>query len=242
MGQKVNSNGLRFGIYKEWQTRWIASSDKQTAEWLVQDDKIRKHLIKKYKLAVINNVEIERNKKEIFLFIHSSQPGVLSEPNVQQAMNLEIAKIVGRQIKIHLNIIPIINTYVNARILAREIADDIERRVSFRTAQKLAIKKAMRAGALGIKTRVSGRLGGVEMAREEGYSEGVITLSTLRADIDYALEEAHTTYGIIGVKVWVNRGEIFKKGEISKVCLTQPSTATKIVKPNTNTKSKKGKE
>lgn len=244
MGQKVNSNGLRFGIYKEWQTRWIASSDKQTAEWLVQDDKIRKILIKRYKTAMINNIEIERNKKEIFLFIHSSQPGLLLEPNVQQAINLEVSKIVGRATKVNLNIIPIINTYVNARILAREIADDIERRVSFRIAQKLAIKKAMRAGALGIKTRVSGRLGGVEMAREEGYSEGVVTLSTLRADIDYALEEAHTTYGIIGVKVWVNRGEIFKKGEISKVCLTEPSATQTIRSTNTNSKSskQKGKE
>lgn len=242
MGQKVNSNGLRYGIYKEWQTRWIASSDKQTAEWLVQDDKIRRHFIKKYKLAIINGIEIERNKKEIFLFISCSQPGLLLEPDVQKNMHLEVAKIIGRQTKININIVPIVNTYVNARIVAREIADDIERRVSFRTAQKMAIKKVMRAGALGIKTRVSGRLGGVEMAREEGYSEGVVTLSTLRADIDYALEEAHTTYGIIGVKVWINRGEIFKKGEISKVCLTPPSVSQTIKSPNTKSTKSKGKE
>ncbi len=243
MGQKVNSNGLRYGIYKEWQSRWIASSNKEMALWLVQDDKIRKFFFNKYKTAEINNIEIERNKKDVVLFIHAAQPGIILEPEVQKKIIVEIAKIIGRQFKVILNVIAIPNTYVNARILAREIANDIERRVSFRIAQKLAIKKAMRAGALGIKTRVSGRLGGVEMAREEGYSEGIVTLSTLRTDIDYALEEAHTTYGIIGVKVWVNRGEIFRKGEISKICLNPPSSIQTIKsKPMSNKATTKGRE
>lgn len=225
MGQKVNSNGLRYGIYKDWQSRWIATTDKKMAEWLVQDDKIRVHLIRKYKDAIINTCEIERSKLTITLFINASQPGVLLESTsgkINPKIELEIQKIVGRKTKIEFNIISVENPYVCARIVAREIANDIEKRISFRTAQKQGLKKAMRAGALGVKTHVSGRLGGVEMARAEGYSEGNIPLSTLRADIDYALEEAHTTYGTIGVKVWINRGTIFKKGQISEVCKKAP--------------------
>lgn len=240
MGQKVNSNGLRYGIYRDWQSRWQAQDSKTMAEWLVQDDKIRELLkSKKYKLACVDRCEIERKKDKIFLFIHCTQPGVISSEETNKKLRLDLSKIVGRKCEIELNIIPVVNSYVCARIVAREIADDIERRVSFRTAQKFGIRKAMKAGAIGIKTHVSGRLGGVEIARAEGYSKGIVPLSTLRADIDYALEEAHTTYGIIGVKVWINRGYIFKKGQISKVCLEAPAATPKSRRPSRSSKPSK---
>lgn len=213
MGSKVNPNGLRFGINKEWHSRWVAKDSKEMAQWLVQDDKIRKLIISKYKNAWVDHIEIERTQKTTNLFVFASQPGLIigNEGAELKKLTLLVNKIVGRNNKININVIPIENSDLSARIVAREIADAIENRVSFRNAQKFAIKKVLRAGAKGVKTHVSGRLGGVEMAREEGYSQGVVTLSTLRTDIDYALEEAHTSYGIIGVKVWINRGEIFKK-------------------------------
>lgn len=211
MGQKVNSNGLRYGINKNWQSRWIALNNKQTAKWLVEDDNIRKFLIKKYAKAEIDSTNIERTQDKIELFIFAVQPGYFlgKEGKEEELLRKEINKIVGRNIKVLLKIITVENKMLSARLVAREIADQIERKVSFRNAQKFAIKKSLQAGAIGVKTKVSGRLGGVEMAREEGYSEGMTPLSTLRADIDYALEEAHTTYGLIGVKVWINRGTIF---------------------------------
>lgn len=213
MGQKVNPNGLRIGINKEWQSRWVSLNNKQTAKWLVEDDKIRNLLIKKYPFAQISHIEIERAQDKIDVFAHSAQPGFLlgKEGSNLEKIKKEISLIVGRKTNVNIKIVTVENPLTSARIVAREIADAIEKKVSFRNAQKIAIKKVLQAGALGIKTKVSGRLGGVEMAREEGYSEGIIPLSTLRADIDYALEEAHTTYGIIGVKVWINRGEIFSK-------------------------------
>ncbi len=218
MGQKVNPNGLRIGINKDWQSRWVAADCKQTAKWLVEDDKIRTLLIKDNALAQISNVEIERNQNSITVFAYSAQPGLLlgKEGETVNKIKKDINKIVGKNIKVDLKVITINNPLYSARLVAREIADAIEKKVSFRNAQKIAIKKVLQAGAIGIKTKVSGRLGGVEMAREEGYSEGMIPLSTFRADIDYALEEAHTTYGIIGVKVWINRGEIFSKDESKK--------------------------
>ncbi|MGL5246073.1 MAG: 30S ribosomal protein S3 [Mycoplasmoidaceae bacterium] len=211
MGQKANPNSLRYGVNKDWQSRWIAEDKKQFAKWLVQDHKIRELLIKKYKDAQISNVEIERQQTNIELFIYSYQPGFLfgKEGANLEKIKKEISLIVGKKIKVNTKIITIENAQLSARLVAREIADAIEKKVSFRNAQKMSIKKVLAAGALGVKTKVSGRLGGVEMARVEGYSEGVIPLSTIRADIDYSLEEAHTTYGLIGVKVWINRGEIF---------------------------------
>lgn len=218
MGQKVNPNGLRIGINKNWQSRWIAKDNKQTAQWLVQDDKIRTYLIKTFKNAQISNVEIERGQNKIDIFINCSQPGIIlgKEMSTLKTIKKQINLIVGRKVKVNANVIGLDNPALSARIIAREIADAIENRVSFRNAQKIAIKKVLTSGAKGIKTHVSGRLGGVEMAREEGYSEGIVPLTTLRADIDYALEEALTTYGLIGVKVWINRGELFGKGVHSK--------------------------
>ncbi len=218
MGQKVNPNGLRIGINKEWQSRWVCSDKKLTAQWLVQDDKIRNLLIKEYSLAQISHVEIERTLEKIDIFVYSAQPGFLlgKEGATLEEAKKSIQRIVGRNIKVTIKVTTVENPTLSARLVAREIADAIEKKVSFRNAQKIAIKKVLQSGALGIKTKVSGRLGGVEMAREEGYSEGIIPLSTFRADIDYALEEAHTTYGVIGVKVWINRGEVFSKDEAKK--------------------------
>ncbi len=214
MGQKVNPNGYRYGINKNWQSRWIAKDNTQMASWLLEDDKIRKLIFKNYHNAQVDRVEIERTQLSINIFIYCGQPGIIlgKESTEVKALALNVNKIVGRKIKVNINVLQYENVAWSARVIAREIADAIENRVSFRVAQKMAIRKVMASHALGIKTNVSGRLGGVEMAREEGYSEGVIPMNTIRSDLDYALEEAHTTYGLIGVKVWINRGEIFKKG------------------------------
>ncbi|MGL5630298.1 MAG: 30S ribosomal protein S3 [Mycoplasmoidaceae bacterium] len=211
MGQKVNSNGLRFGINRNWQSRWIASSNYQTSKWLIEDDKIRNYIFSKYNKAEIDSIHIERLQDRIELFIYAVQTGYFfgREGKEEDKLKKEINKIVGRNIKVFFKVIQIENKMLSAKIMAREIADQIEKKISFRNAQKFVIKKVLQSGAIGIKTRVSGRLGGVEMAREEGYSEGITPLSTLRANVDYALEEAHTTYGIIGVKVWINRGTVF---------------------------------
>lgn len=219
MGQKVNPNGLRFGINKDWQSRWIAKDGKQVSKWLVEDEKVRKFFLKTYKNSQISHIEIERQQNTIDVFVHCSQPGIVLG---KEAVNLKTIKkqinlIVGRNIKVNVNVLAIEKPALSARIIAREIADAIENRVSFRNAQKMAIKKVLMNGAKGIRTHVSGRLGGVEMAREEGYSEGIVPLTTLRADIDYSLEEALTTYGLIGVKVWINRGEIFTQDVNNKV-------------------------
>lgn len=212
MGQKVNPNALRCDINRTWISKWEAKDNKQAAQWIIEDEKIRKFFLNKYKQAQIVETDIERTQKAIHVNVKAGQPGlILGAQNANQKENeLAINKIVGRKIKVTLNVLQYENVALSARVIAREIADAIENRVSFRVAQKMGIKKAMMAHAKGIKTNVSGRLGGVEMAREEGYSQGVIPLSTFRANIDYAVEEAHTTYGQIGVKVWINRGDVFK--------------------------------
>lgn len=214
MGQKINPNGFRFGINKNWQSRWVASNNLQTAQWIVEDDKVRNYFNKQFKIAQIDRIEIERSQTTFDIFAYCGQPGLIlgKEGANVKSITLSVNKIVGRKIKINFNVIQYLNIAWSAKIIAREIADAIEGRVSFRVAQKQAIRKVMSSKALGVKTNVSGRLGGAEMAREEGYSEGIIPMNTIRSDLDYALEEANTTYGKIGVKVWINRGEIFKKG------------------------------
>lgn len=220
MGQKVNPNALRCDINKTWISKWETNDKKQAARWIIEDEKIRNFFITKYKSAQIVETIIERTQKDIKVSVKVGQPGLIHGVNNANEKDniLAINKIVGRKIKVLLNVIQDENVAISARIIAREIADAIENRISFRVAQKMGIKKAMMGYAKGIKTNVSGRLGGVEMAREEGYSQGVIPLSTFRANIDYALEEAQTTYGKIGVKVWINRGDVFKKkyGESKK--------------------------
>lgn len=206
-GTKVSPIGLRVGVIRDWESRWYA--DKDYADLLLEDVKIREFLFAELKAASVSRIEIERSKNRVDIIIRSARPGVIIGTNGE---NVEVIKKkvekISKAEKVSIKIVEIANPDLDARIVARSIADQLEQRASFRTAQKRAIQKTMRAGAKGIKTAVSGRLGGADMARTEGYSEGVVPLHTLRADIDYAHEEASTTYGRLGVKVWICRGEV----------------------------------
>jgi small subunit ribosomal protein S3 len=207
MGQKVNPIGLRTGINKDWNSKWYASK-KDFSLFLIRDYKIREYLEKKLKDAAVANVLIERNSKRTDVTIYTAKPGVIIGHGGEEieVLKKEISKLTDENIQI--SIMEIKNPDLSAKIVADSIAHQMENRVSFRIAQKRAIRNAMKAGALGIKTKVSGRLGGAEIARSEGYSEGTTPLHTLRADIDYATSEANTTFGKIGVKVWIYKGEI----------------------------------
>ncbi|CCY44996.1 30S ribosomal protein S3 [Clostridium sp. CAG:1193] len=210
MGQKVNPIGLRTGINKDWNSKWYASK-KDFATFLNKDVKIRNYLTKKLKDASVSNVVIERNAKNTEVIIYTAKPGVIIGHGGEEieVLKKEMSKLVDENISI--SIMEIKNPDLSAKIVADNIARQIENRVSFRIAQKRAIRNTMKAGAKGIKTKVSGRLGGADMARSEGYSEGTTPLHTLRADIDYATSEADTTFGKIGVKVWIYKGEILKQ-------------------------------
>ena len=211
MGQKVSPVGLRMGINKTWESNWYASN-KDFATYLNNDVKIRKYLEKKLKDAAVSSILIERNAKNgeslVNVIINTAKPGVVIGHSGDEIEKLkkELSKIVKENIQI--SIMEVKNPDADAALVAENIAKQIEGRVSFRIAQKRAMRNAMKAGVKGIKTSVSGRLGGADMARTEGYSEGNIPLHTLRADIDYAHKEANTTYGKIGVKVWLYKGEI----------------------------------
>ncbi|MFC4304667.1 30S ribosomal protein S3 [Cohnella boryungensis] len=207
MGQKVNPVGLRIGIIRDWESKWYA--DKDFGTLLIEDVKIREFLKKKLKEAAVSKVEIERAANRVNVTIHTAKPGIVigkggSEVEVLRG---QLTKLTNGK-KVHINISEIKNPELDAVLVAESIAQQLERRVSFRRAMKQAIQRTQRAGAKGIKTSVSGRLGGAEIARQEGYSEGTVPLHTLRADIDYGTAEAHTTYGRIGVKVWIYRGEV----------------------------------
>jgi small subunit ribosomal protein S3 len=216
MGQKVSPVGMRIGINKSWESVWYAEN-KDFAKYLNNDNKIRKYLEKKLKDASVSNIVIERNQKVTNIILNTAKPGVVIGHNGDEIEKLkkELSKLVDENIQI--SIMEIKNPDLNAALVAESIAHQIENRVSFRIAQKRAIRNTMKAGAKGIKTAVSGRLGGADMARTEGYTEGNIPLQTLRANIDYAHKEADTTYGKIGVKVWIYKGEILasKKKEES---------------------------
>lgn len=206
MGQKVNPHGLRLGIIKDWDARWYA--DKNFAELLLEDQRIRKHIKGKLYTSGISRIEIERAANRIKVTIHTAKPGMVigkGGTGVEEIKN-DIEKITNKQVQI--NVMEIKVPEIDAQLIAENIAAQLEKRISFRRAMKQAISRAIKAGAKGIKTMVSGRLGGAEIARSEGYSEGTIPLQTLRADIDYGFAEAHTTYGRIGVKVWVYKGEV----------------------------------
>lgn len=209
MGQKVNPIGLRTGINKDWNSKWYASK-KDFATFLNRDVLIRNYLAKKLKDASVSNVVIERNAKKTEVIIYTAKPGVIIGHGGEEieALKKELSKITTENVQI--SIMEIKNPDLNAQIVADNIARQIENRASFRVAQKRAIRNTMKAGAKGIKTKVSGRLGGADIARSEGYSEGTTPLHTLRADIDYATSEADTTFGKIGVKVWIYKGEILK--------------------------------
>lgn len=208
MGQKVSPVGFRIGVNRDWSSRWYADK-KDFSTLLLEDLKIRDFLQEKLKRAYVAKIDIERSKKRINIYVHTSRPGVVIGKGGEaiDALRKEVVKLVnGKQV--YINVVEIKNADLNAELVARRIAEQLENRASFRTVQKRAIQSAMRAGAKGIKTSVSGRLGGADMARTEGYSEGNVPLHTLRADIDYAVAEAHTTYGKLGVKVWICKGEI----------------------------------
>jgi len=222
MGQKVNPHGLRVGIIKDWDSRWYAGKS-SFGDTLVEDYKIRRYFANKTyrseKSPVplkpgISLVEIERDATKIKVFIHTSKPGILigSKGAEIERMKKDIEKITGGK-PVNLNIIEVKDLDLNAQLVAENIAQQLEQRVSFRRAMKQVIGRTMRAGAKGVKTKVSGRLGGAEIARAESYKEGTIPLQTLRADIDYGTARANTTYGVIGVKVWIYKGEVLK-GEV----------------------------
>jgi len=214
MGQKVNPNGFRLGINKEWDSKWYASK-KDFARLLNNDVKIRRYLMKKLKDASISKIIVERNTKISEVIIKTSKPGLVIGRGGEEIENLkkELQKLTGETVKV--TIIEVKRPELDATLVAENIAHQIENRVSYRRAQKKALMTTRKAGAKGIKTLVSGRLNGAEMARSEGYAEGNVPLHTIRADIDYALAEANTVYGKIGVKVWIYKGEILtsdKKG------------------------------
>lgn len=206
MGQKVNPVGLRVGIIRDWESKWYAGKD--FGDLLIEDVKIRDFLKAKLKDSGVSHIEIERAANRVNITIHTAKPGMVIGRGGSEVENIRtaIAKMTDK--KIHINISEIKNPELDAILVAESIAQQLERRVSFRRAMKQAIQRTTRAGAKGIKTMVSGRLGGAEIARSEGYSEGTVPLHTLRADIDYGTAEAHTTYGRLGVKVWIYRGEV----------------------------------
>lgn len=207
MGQKVNPHGMRVGIIKNWDSRWFVKK-KDFGDTLVEDFNLRKILKKRLAAAGVPKIEIERDAAKIRLHIHCSKPGmVIGKGGVEiEKLRKYCEGIVKRPIII--NIVEVKSPDLNAQLVAESIAQQLEKRISFRRAMKQSIGRSMKAGAKGIKTQVSGRLGGAEIARTEHYHEGTIPLQTLRADIDYGFAEAATTYGIIGVKVWIYRGEV----------------------------------
>ncbi|MCI8394911.1 MAG: 30S ribosomal protein S3 [Bacilli bacterium] len=215
MGQKVNPIGYRLGINKEWDSKWYANK-KEFGSKLIQDIKIREYLDKNLKDAGIASVTIERKKERTEVSIYTAKPGVIIGRGGEdiEKLRASLKKVSGCDI--YVSIIEVKNADLNAKLVAKNIAAQIENRAPFRSAQKRAIRNTMKAGAKGIKTSVSGRLGGAEMARTEGYTEGTVPLHTIRADIDYATAEANTTYGKIGVKVWIYKGEILPSKKTTK--------------------------
>ncbi|NLP46518.1 MAG: 30S ribosomal protein S3 [Epulopiscium sp.] len=206
MGQKVNPHGLRMGVIKEWDARWYAEKD--FADLLVEDNKLRTYIKDKLYTAGVSRIEIERAAERIKIHIHTAKPGIVigrGGSNIE-ALRKEVQKMTDN--KVMINIVEVKKPELNAQLVAENIALQLENRVSFRRAMKQAMGRTMKMGAQGIKVSCSGRLGGAEMARTEHYNEGTIPLQTLRADIDYGLAEANTTYGKIGVKVWIYKGEI----------------------------------
>ena len=207
MGQKVNPHGMRVGVIKDWDSRWYASSEK-VGDLLVEDKKIRDFLKKKLFNAQVPKIEIERSNGGVTIFLHCARPGMVigKEGKDIEATRLEVEKLIGKPTK--LNIVEVRSPDMNAQLVAENIAQQLEKRISHRRAMKNAMGRAMRAGAKGIKCCCSGRLGGREIAGVEHYHEGTIPLQTIRADIEYGFAEAATTFGRIGVKVWIYKGEV----------------------------------
>ena len=217
MGQKVNPVGMRVGIIRDWDAKWYAPKTK-VADLLLEDLKIREYLNKFYKAAYVSHMEIKRTGKRVIVTIHAAKPGmVIGAGGAKKNEAVEaLQKLTGKNVYISVAEIKQNDADKEANLVARKMAEDLENRASFRRVQKMAIQKALKAGAKGIKTSISGRLGGAEIARSEGYIEGSVPLHTLRANIDYAIAEAATTYGKLGVKVWINKGEILPESKNSK--------------------------
>ena len=209
MGQKINPTGLRIGVIKDWESRWYAKKA-DFGDTLVEDYELREYLLETLAPAGVPKVEIERSAKRVRINIHVAKPGMVIGRGGAEIEKLKatLEKKIGKEVS--LNIIEIKNPDVNAQLVAESIAAQLERRIGFRRALKQAIGRAMKLGAKGIKCQVSGRLGGAEIARSETYKEGTIPLQTIRADIDYGFAEAKTTYGRIGVKVWIYTGEVLQ--------------------------------
>lgn len=215
MGQKINPIGFRIGVIRDWESKWYA--DKEYAEYLHEDIKIRQYIEKKLKDAAVSGIELERAANRINVTIRTAKPGMVIGKGGSEVENLRKAlnDLTGK--RVHVNIFEIKQADLDAKLVAENIARQLEGRISWRRAQKQTLQRAMRAGAKGIKTQCAGRLGGADMARTEDYSEGTVPLHTLRADIDYGTAEADTTYGKIGVKVWIYRGEVLPtKGTTKK--------------------------
>ena len=209
MGQKVNPHGLRVGVIKDWDSRWFANKS-DFGDTLVEDYNVRKFIKKNLYAAGVPKIEIERFADKVRIHIHCAKPGVVIGRGGAEIEKLraQLEKMLNKQV--YVNIVEVKQPDMDAQLVAEKIALDLENRISFRRAMKQSIGRTMRLGAKGIKTKVSGRLGGAEIARSESYHEGTIPLQTIRADIDYGFAEAHTTYGRIGVKVWIYKGEVLK--------------------------------
>lgn len=224
MGQKVNPHGLRVGIIKDWDSKWYADK-KHFSEYLVEDNKIREHVKKELFLAGISTIEIERAANRVKVSIHTAKPGMVIGKGGQivEDMRKSLEKLTKKNVTVNVEEIKVPER--DAQLVAENIANQLERRVSFRRAMKQAIQRTMRTGVKGIKTAVAGRLGGADMARTESYSEGTTPLHTLRADINYGFAEANTTYGKIGVKVWIYKGEVLPTlKEVKKEVIKEENT------------------
>ena len=208
MGQKVHPTGIRLGIVKDWTSKWYADS-KNFADLLNTDLEVREFLKNKLKQASVSRIQIDRPAKNVNITIHTARPGIVIGRRGQQADELrgKLEQLTGKQVQ--LNILEVKNPELDAQLVAQGVAEQLSARVSFRRAMRKAIQTTMRAGAKGIRVQVSGRLGGAEMSRTEFYREGRVPLHTLRADIDYGTAEAQTTYGILGIKVWIFKGEVY---------------------------------
>ena len=209
MGQKINPTGMRVGIIRDWDAKWYANK-KDYATALHEDLKLRKYIETKLADASVSRIEIERTANRVNISIHTAKPGMVIGKGGSEvdALRNELSKLVAKGERVHINIIEIKKPDLDAHLVGSQIASDLERRVAFRRAMRGAIQRAMRAGAKGIKTQVSGRINGADIARVEQYTEGTVPLHTLRADIDYSWDEATTTYGKLGVKTWIYRGDV----------------------------------
>ena len=216
MGQKVDPRGFRVGVINDWNSKWYADT-KHFGDYVVEDHKIREYVKKKLYASGISKIEIERTQRFVKVNIYTAKPGIVIGKGgaLAESLKVDLEKMINKQV--NLNIVEVKDVDVNAQLVAENVAGQLERRISFRRAMKQCMQRTMKAGALGIKIAVSGRLGGADMARTEFYKDGTVPLQTLRADIDYGFAEANTTYGKVGVKVWIYKGEILPQKKEVKV-------------------------